>query len=154
MWNIKHTISEDRSVKLRTDRWTLTDWTWHSLDKRWSGIMSTWWLTGQPGSSISICTFVEIDCVEPPFQRVSICQPLCNTDKWRSSVSMTRNLHTMFLRWDRVRIKLWRGIGRSVWSYSVSIIIISLRKVKTGLYIQRCKSVLRDNPSCFRIALS
>ena len=25
MWNIKHTISEDRSVKLRTDRWVLTD---------------------------------------------------------------------------------------------------------------------------------
>ena len=25
MWNIKHAISEDRSVKLRTDRWTLTD---------------------------------------------------------------------------------------------------------------------------------
>ena len=25
MWNIKHAISEDRSVKLRTDGWTLTD---------------------------------------------------------------------------------------------------------------------------------
>ena len=25
MWNIKHAISEDRSVKLRTDRWILTD---------------------------------------------------------------------------------------------------------------------------------
>ena len=25
MWNIKHAISEDRSVKLRTDRWMLTD---------------------------------------------------------------------------------------------------------------------------------